>query len=436
MTNARIISTGYTPRLHQALMHQAVKRFNVLVCHRRLGKTHFSVNELVDRSLRNQLRNPQYAYLAPTYGQAKRIAWDMFKEYTRNIPGIVYNEADLRIEVPRQHLGDKIKIWLLGAENPGSLRGIYLDGVVLDEYAEMDPTVWSEVIRPALSDRKGWGIFIGTPKGQNHFFDVYTLAQKNETGDWVSFVYKASETGIIDKDELAAAKAEMDEAAYEQEYECSFSAALVGSYYGKLLEEADRDGRITNVPYDKALPVDTYWDLGVGDTTCIWFIQPYGLGYRAIDYYEASGEGLEHYAQVLKSRGYFYRNHVWPHDGEARDLSTGKSRIQTWKSMGFRDTITLPRTNVDDGIHAVRMVIPKCWFDIKKCERGLTALRNYQKRWDIKNKIFVAKPLHNWASHGADGFRTFAVGCRDEGVEKNRKQLPRVADTEYSVLGG
>lgn len=437
MINERkVISTGYSPRLHQELLHQTLKRFNVLVCHRRFGKTTLCVNELVDRALRNQEKNPQYAYIAPTYGQAKRVAWDMFKQYTNQIPGISYNEAELRVEIQRAHLGDKIKIWLLGAENPGSLRGIYLDGVILDEYAEMHPGIWGEVIRPALSDRKGWAIFIGTPKGQNHFYDVYTVAQKNQTGDWFQSIYKASQTGIVDKAELDAARLEMDEAEYAQEFECSFSAALVGSYYGKLIEEADQEGRITNVPYDRALPVDTYWDLGIGDSMAIWFVQPYGTGYRAIDYIEASGEGLEHYAQELKKRKYVYRTHYWPHDGEARDLSTGKTRIQTWRSLGYKDTIILPRLAVEDGIHAARLVIPKCWFDVKKCERGIAALRNYQKRWDAKNKIFVQKPLHNWASHGADAFRTFALGCQDEGSVRDKKKLPRQSETDYKILGG
>src|SRR3989304_4749260 len=164
------ISTGYEPRKFQEILHKNLKRFNVLVCHRRFGKTVFSVNHCIDRGLRNTKRNPQYAYIAPTYGQAKRIAWDMFKEYTKNLPGVSTNEQDLRLEIERPHLQDKVRFLLLGAENPGSLKGIYLDGVILDEFAECAPAIWGEVVRPALSDRRGWAIFIGTPKGQNHFF--------------------------------------------------------------------------------------------------------------------------------------------------------------------------------------------------------------------------------------------------------------------------
>ena len=196
----RVVKTGYIPRKIQLYLHNAMKRFNVLVCHRRFGKTVFTINEMIDQGLRNPRKNPQYAYFAPYYGQAKRVAWDYFKDFTKNIPGVRVNEADLRIEIDRPDRGDKVRFMLLGADNPGSIRGIYLDGAVLDEYAEMDTTIWGQVIRPALADRLGWAIFIGTPKGQNQFFDIYELATKDP--EWFTAVYKASETHLIPKSEL------------------------------------------------------------------------------------------------------------------------------------------------------------------------------------------------------------------------------------------
>lgn len=432
----QVITTGYHPRQHQAVLHAQLRRFNVIVCHRRFGKTVLSINEMIDRGLRNPLKNPQYAYVAPFYGQAKRVAWDYLKEFTKGIPGATANEAELRVDIPRPDRGDRIRFMLLGADNPGSIRGIYLDGVLLDEYAEMDPRVWSQVVRPALSDRLGWAIFIGTPKGRNHFYDIYEAARKSP--EWFTAIYKASETKIIPESELAAARATMSEEEYEQEFECSFSAALIGAYYGKLMDQAEKTGRITKVPYDPAVPVSTYWDLGIGDTTCIWFIQQVGAAYHCIDYIEESGLGLARYAKmILVDREYVYERHYLPHDGAARELGTGKTRQETLDELKVKPTEIVGKQDVDDGIHACRMIIPKCWFDEKKCERGINALRNYEKAWDAKNKIFIAKPKHNWASHGSDAFRTFALGHQDDRQStKRRKDLPRKAENDYDIIKG
>lgn len=438
-TDARIkvVTTNYRPRPQQAYLHKALKRFNVLVCHRRLGKTVFSLNHTIDKALRCPRRNPQYAYIAPTYGQAKRVAWDMLKDFTRNLPGVATNEQDLRMDISRPGTDDKVRIMLLGAENPGTLKGIYLDGVILDEFAECVPLVWGEVIRPALSDRLGWAIFIGTPKGQNHFYDIYQTALKNADHDWFSVIYKASETNVLPQSELEAARREMSEEEYMQEFECSFSAALVGSYFGKLLEDAEEEGRITEVPYDPALPVDTFWDLGVGDSTAIWFLQQVGTRYLVIDYEEASGEGLDYYAQLLQSKKYFYRDIVWPHDGAARDFSTGEPRQKTFGRKFGKQPIILPRHAIDDGIHAARMLLPKCWFDRVKCEVGLKALRNYTKKWNAKDKVWATRPMHNWACHGADAWRTLAMGNKPDSMRRGSLNLQQVVvDLNYNIFGG
>lgn len=398
--------------------------------HRRFGKTVFCINEMIDQALRNEKKNPQYAYFAPFYGQARRVAWDYLKDFTRNIPGWTANEADLRVEILRPATQDKIRIMLLGADNPGAIRGIYLDGAILDEYAEMNPEVWTQVIRPALSDRLGWAIFIGTPKGQNHFEKVYN--QAGQLKDWFAAIYRASETKIIAPDELAAAKAEMSEEEYNQEFECSFSAPLSGAYYGKLMDEAEKENRITKVPYDPALQVSTYWDLGVSDTTAVWFLQRLGREFRFIDYLEMSGVGLDYYARKIKEKPYVYEKHVFPHDAAARSMETGNTRQQVLKNLGIRGDIQ-PRQNVDDGIQAVRLILPLAYFDKEKCERGIAALKAYSRKWDSKNQIFSDAPKHDWASNGSDAMRYCALGER---LEKTRTtDLPREAKSEYDIFG-
>ena len=424
------VDVGYTPRPFQAYLHNSLRRFNVLVCHRRFGKTVFSIMETIDRAFRNDRKNPQYAYIAPTYGQAKRVAWEYFKEFTRHIPGMKAHEQELRIDIPRPDKDDKIRFMLLGAENPDSLRGIYLDGVILDEYAQCDPTIWGQVIRPALSDRLGWGIFIGTPKGQNHFYDIYNAAIGLD--NWYVACYKASDTGVVAQEELNEARATMSKEEYEQEYECSFSAALIGSYYGSYINDLEENGQITNVPHDPNIGVETYWDLGIGDSTSIWFIQRVGKEVHVIDYLEESGKGLEWYSKKLKELPYAYDYHYIPHDGAARELGTGRTRQETLQEHGIR-TYIVPRQAVDDGINAVRLALPACWFDKIKCKRGIAALKNYQRKWDAKNKMFVGKPLHDWSSHAADAFRQFGLSYNPQ-RKKGNKDLPRQANSDYSIF--
>ena len=434
MSNQEVIDLGYTPRPIQGLLHNSMKRFNVLVCHRRFGKTVFSIMEMVDQSFRCEKKNPQYAYVAPSYGQAKRVAWEYLKDFTKHIPGAKPNEADLRIDIPRPDRGDKIRYMLLGAENPDSLAGIYLDGVILDEYSLMNPIVWSTLIRPALSDRKGWAIFIGTPRGQNHFFDIYNTAIENQaSGRWYHALYKASQTGILDDEELAAAKAEMSDDEYEQEFECSFTAALQGAYYSKYMLELEEKNQITNVPYDPAVPVSTYWDLGISDTTAVWFVQEVGREVHIIDHVENAGVGLEWYVKKIKAKDYIYDEHWIPHDGAARELGTGVTRQETLRNLGLSTRI-VPRQSIADGIHAVRLLLPKCWFDQVKCLRGITAMKNYQRKWDAKNKMFLDKPLHDWTSNSADAFRMLALVFQPGRMTRS-KDLPRTSTGDYYALG-
>jgi len=388
---------------------------------------------MVDQGLNCKLKNPQYAYIAPTYGQAKKVVWEMLREYTENYPGVEVNISELKMTIQRPWMKDKVTFFLLGAEKYDSHRGIYLDGVILDEFATCDPAIWSKVIRPALSDRKGWAIFISTPCGRNHLFDLFTRAQTLD--DWYTAVFPASETGIIDPDELDAAKQSMSESEYAQEFECSFEAALQGAYFNEAMNTAQKSGRITKVPYQTGHNVYTSFDLGVNDQTCIWFFQKVGMAFHFIDYYSNSDKGLEHYVKVLNEKGYTYTRHYLPHDVNAREISTGKERIMTLKNLGLKDLYVVPKTkNRADGINASRIAISRSYFDEINCAGGIDALKNYSRAWDAKEKVYSNVPLHNWASHGADAFRTFATGFRDEFDMFKMRGLQRQAETDYNIL--
>lgn len=441
MSGESRVVTGYTPRPLQAKLHRSLRRFNVLVMHRRFGKTVFAVNEKLDRALNNPLVRPQYAYLAPTYGQAKRVAWDYFKQFTAKIPGATPNEAELRIDIPRPWLGDHIRLMLLGAENPMSLKGMYLDGVTLDEVAEMNPSVWGEVIRPTLSDRKGWANFIGTPKGQNHFYDLREYAKSGDP-EWFTALYKASETGIIDKDELDSARRSMTEEEYNQEYECDFNSGLAGAYFAKELSRAENEKRITTIPHDPALLVDTYWDLGINDTCAVWFVQSLRGRHRLIDYYEVCGASIAEVLREVRRKPYDFGEFVLPHDAKARSFQTGKSQEETFYNLGVKRYRIIPRIGTKrESINAARMIFSQCEFDSERCAKGLKALANYQRKWNSKNNVFEEAPLHNWASNCADAFQQFAMGVREDsrdslGGQHYNGVSSIEAETEYNVFEG
>ncbi len=396
------IDLGYVPRPQFVDFHRRKQRWACLVCHRRAGKTVACICDLIDAALCCDKPDGRFAYVAPTYTQAKDIAWGYLKRYSLRIPGIGVSESDLSVIFPND-----ARVRLYGAENYDRMRGIYLDGVVLDEYAMFDPRAWPEVIRPALSDREGWAVFLGTPKGNNAFYKTYRDAQGDE--DWYSVMLKASATGILPAKELADARKTMSEDQYQQEYECSFDAAIMGAYYGKLMGEALEDGRITRVPYDPSIQVETWWDLGVGDSTVIWFAQRLRSGeVRMIDYYEASGEGLAHYVRMLAGKHYVYDRHIAPHDIDVRELGTGKSRREAAQELGLRFDVA-PRLSIEDGIEAVRVMLPMCWFDAQKCSYGIEALKQYRAEYIEKMQVFKDKPLHDWSSHCADAFRYGAI---------------------------
>jgi phage terminase large subunit len=401
------ITLPYTPRSIMLPFHDRTERFACLVAHRRCGKTVAAVNDLIRDAFVIPRENVRVAYIAPYFNQSKAIAWDYVKQFTAPIPNMKYNESELRADFPN---GARLR--LFGADNYDSMRGLYFDAVVLDEPADFPVSAWPTVIRPALSDRKGKATFIGTPKGKNDFWETYHNAQTDP--NWFCAMHKASETHILDDEELAEALRTMGEDRYAQEFECSFEAAIQGAYYGTEMKRVTEDGRIMRVPYDRALGVITAWDLGVGDSTAIWFAQVVGSGaeFRIIDYYENSGVGLDHYARVLQDKGYIYDSHILPHDVQVKELGTGKSRLETLDALGIRPVEVAPKLNIDDGIQAVRSMLDKCYFDAERCDRGIEALRQYQRDFDEKGKTWRGRPKHDWTSHGADAFRYLAVGYR------------------------
>lgn len=398
------IETGYRCRRHFAPLHLRRQRWAVAVCHRRAGKTVAAINDLIDAVLRCPHPAPRFAYIAPYFSQAKDIAWNYLKRYTLGVPGTLAHETELRVDLP----GDR-RIRLYGADNYERLRGIYLDGVVLDEYGDMDPRAWQEVIRATLSDRGGWAMFAGTPKGMNHFADLWERAQSDP--EWFTLKLPASETGILPAAELADAQRTMSQEQFSAEFECSFAASVVGSYWGREMQAAEVAGRITRVPHHPETAVDTWWDLGISDAMAIWFTQTIGREVHVVDYLEQSGEGLPWFARELQARGYVYGTHNAPHDIQVRELGSGKSRLETAASLGIRFHI-VPQLGVQDGIDAARAFIGRCWFDRERTERGRSALVSYAKQWDEKRKMFLSQPLHNWASHASDAFRYLAVGHR------------------------
>ena len=397
----------YKPRCQFLPFHATDKRWRIIVAHRRAGKSVACINELIRAALMCNKPEPRVAYVAPLFKQAKDVAWSYLKEYTRNIPGRTVNESELRVDLPN---GGRVRLY--GADNPDALRGLYLDAVVLDEFADMRPRFLPEVIRPALSDRRGSLTLIGTPKGHNEFFDRYEAAQTDP--EWFHMMLKASETGIVDAEELASAAKLMSEAQYAQEYECSFEAAIEGAYFGMALEKASQEGRIAALPHNPALPVYTAWDLGVGDDTAIWFAQRSGGWLHIIDHYATNGQPASHYVDVLRSKPYQYATHFLPHDADNREWTNGKSRLDSLKALGLQNCKIIPRIAVDDGINAVRLLLPTCRFDAEKCKSGLESLRQYRREFDENKRVFKPSPLHDWTSHDADAFRYLAVGLEPE----------------------
>lgn len=418
----------YQPRAQFLPLHNRRHRWASVVAHRRCGKTVACINDLIRDALTIQKDAPRLAYIGPTFQQAKDVAWTYIKRYTAPIPGVQTSESELSVVFP-----NKARIRLYGAENYNRIRGLYLDGCIIDEPADIDPRAWPEVIRPALSDRQGRATFIGTPKGRNWFHAIHSAAADDP--NWLSLTLRSSETGLLPAAELDDLRKMLTEDQYAQEMECSFDAAIRGAYYGKLMQDAEAAGRVCGVAPETNARVWTAWDLGVSDHTSIWFCQLVGREIRIIDYYEASGEALSHYVNVIDRKGYVYGGHLLPHDVEARELGTGKTRREVLESLGLK-VLTVPSHSVEDGINAVRQFLPRCWFDKAKTARGVECLTMYRADYDEKLQTLRSRPVHDWASHGADAFRYLAMGLDYYAGIDLPKPRDRYRDKRDSATGG
>ncbi len=411
-------------RPFQAELHRRLRRFNVLVCHRRFGKTVFCLGKLLEDALTTKRKRWQGAYLAPTYRQAKNVAWAYLKDYVRALPGVDINESELRITFA--HNGATLR--LLSGENYDALRGMYLDAAVLDETALIPPVAWTMVIRPMLADRMGWAIFIGTPAGrQNLFFeqlefarseaesaedatswDLHGRAMGGQGGDWSWAVLPQSVTGILDASEVASMRRGMSPEEFSQELECSFNAAIRGAYYAKAMAALGEAGHITSVQYDSSLAVSAALDLGFSDAMVAWFWQEVGNEVRLIDCRAYEQCAIPEMVADWRDLPHRPRSVIAPHDVKVHELSTGRTREEVFQELGL-EVIRAPNIGLHEGIDQVRRFLPLCWFDERVCRIGIEALNSYRSDYDEVRRAHRMQPLHDWSSHYADAFRMLAV---------------------------
>jgi phage terminase large subunit len=445
------IRVGYKPRVWAKPFHASPRRWAVFVIHRRAGKTTCLVNHhqraatddaLEMRRLRSLLPNASadtlapllrgrvYWHVMPSYKQAKTVAWTMLKDYARPVPGVKFNESELLVKYPN---GSQLQ--LVGADNPDALRGPALSGLSLDEFSQIQREVFGEVLSKALADHLGYCIFSGTIKGTDQLYETYQAAKDDP--EWFALwqnvdVTLATEEGptilaierAMEDDRKLIAQGLMLQSEYDQEWYLNPEAAIKGAWYAKELAAILAAGHIATVPYDPALPVDTDWDLGIADKMTVWFSQSIRSGeVRLIDYYEADGEGFPHFVKMLREKPYVYGTHWAPHDIAVRELGTGKSRLETAKALGLAFKVT-PNIPLEDGIQAVRLFLPRCWFDQTKTAIGLTSLRNYRKAFNSRLNEFTGTPVHDVYSHAADAFRGLAVRHKEAKAKPVARPMP------------
>ena len=399
----KVITIPYKPREHFRPIHDSLKRLQCVVAHRRAGKTVALANHLIRAALSNkrQFPAPRYAYVGPSFAQAKDLVWGYFKHYLHGIDGVNFSESELTVTLPN---GAKISLYG-GSAAYERMRGLYMDGVVMDEYAMLDPKAWSTVIRPTLSDYRGWAIVSGTADGDDHFHELVKKAKIDD--DWELHIIPVTDTDALHPDEVEEMRKDMSPEEFQREMLCSFDAPVEGAYYASLMNDAEMEGRITNVPYQKTFRTVAIWDLGISDYMSITIVQKAGREWHIVGYIQDHGKNLAHYVNLIGEMGYRNVAHLMPHDVRARELATGKTRYEVMIEMGC-DVYIVPNHSVEDRIDATRNIIPLCWFDRDKAFELIRALKAYRSA--KSDKLGFTKPLHNWASHGADSFGYFAVG--------------------------
>lgn len=403
--------------------------------HRRWGKDDVSLHFTACAAMQ-QVGN--YWHMLPEYNQARKVIWDAVNPKTgkRRIDEAfpesiraATRKHDMQIELISG------SVWqLLGSDNYNRYVGSPPRGIIFSEWSLANPMCWPYIM-PILEENGGWAIWIYTMRGNNHGAQLLNFALNQP--NWFAQKLTVDDTPVFKPDQLERIKAELisihgaehGEALFMQEYYCSTDAAVLGAIYAKQIATARADGRICNVPHTTGFEVDTFWDLGMDDSTTIWFIQSIGREHRVIRAYSASGEGLEHYARVLKQFPYVYGEHFMPHDAAVRELGTGKSRRETAEDLGIRPIRIVKRARdaqaVRNGIEAGRNIFSQCWFDSRNCSDGLSALEGYCYEYDEENKKLKDTPKHDWTSHYADSWRTFAVGYQPRIIHKSVSAIMR-----------
>jgi phage terminase large subunit len=445
---------NFVPRGYQiSILSQVPKHYNrgAFVWHRRAGKDCSAWNKLIKEAVK---KPAIYYYFFPTYKMGRKIIWEA-KDPATGLSFLDYipkpllkskNDTEMKLVIASANMNESI-IRIVGTDDYDSIVGTPPYGCVFSEYSLQDPRAW-DYIRPILAENHGWAIFLFTPRGKNHGYDLYEMAKQSP--DWfvetktVDDTFRNDGTPVITKEAIEKERSEgVLEEIIQQEYFVSFSGYIEGSYYSKQFIDARKDGRVCKLPFVPTIEVDTFWDLGVDDSMSIWFLQVVGKEYRFIDYYEDTGYGLEHYAKVLKGKPYVYGNHYMPHDANVREMSTGvvaMSRKEVAEGLGISPIQIVPRVhNIDVLIQvqipAVRNILPQCWFDITKCAKGIQALEGYRAEYDEEKEVLGSRPVHDKYSHGADAFRTFAVGY----VPKRKKDrsvssmMDRRSERRYEV---
>jgi phage terminase large subunit len=422
----KTLKIDYKPRGWQKEVIKDLNRFTVLVLHRRAGKTVFDVMQSIVAVLKCKLPRPQAAYIAPTYSMAKKIAWDYYREFLepmRRAGLVTFNESALRIDF--QSGG---KIYLLGAEEPDAIRGMYMDHVVLDEYQMMQADFFEKVIRPLLSDRNGRAILTGTPSGKNHFHEAYQKGLDETFTEWSSVLMTWQDTLVLAEKEIEAAKRDMSEEAFLQEYECSFEAAIRGAFFAKNIAKVRVQGRLKDIRHDPSYPVVAGWDIGFDGTT-VWYSQKIGEEVRIIDCDVYEDKDIPYVVNKVLNKGYTYKYQILPHDSVKRMITdkrkTAKGQIE---NLGLQCKVA-PRLSLEDGIHATRNLIDRSIFGLE-CEKkfklgrtqtnALDLLTLYRAEFDETKGVANTTPVHDRSSHVADALRTLAVGIKNSSVFEDK----------------
>lgn len=408
----------------------------VEIAHRRWGKddialhwTAVAANDVGYEGCLGRVGN--YWHMLPKAAQARKAIWDAINPATgkRRIdeafPKAIRrktNESEMKIEFKCG------SIWqVVGSDNYDMLVGSPPVGIVFSEWALAKPAAWA-MLRPILDQNGGWALFITTPRGRNHAQKSLALAKSKKS--WYGEVVTAYQTKVFTREQLKEIEAELKteygeedgEAMFGQEYLCSFDAQLLGAYYAKSLAKAEREGRVLPfIAHDPSYPVQTAWDLGLSDDTAIWFFQVIGREVRILAYYANRGKLLDHYAKVLDTYAetmgwrYWFKDpreafHWVPWDARPKTLaSKGKSLLEImWQDHQVRLRVA-KELSVQDGIQATRKMLDRSYFSSQLCEKGIEAVRSYQREWDEDRQMFKGTPLHNWASHGSDALRIMGV---------------------------